>query len=305
MLNAPSARHPMRDWADLAALVVIWGSSFALTKIAVTGIPPVWVMAWRIVFGAVILVIALWIMGEQLPDTWSGWAGCAFIAFVGNVAPFWLISWGTQYIPSGLAGILMGAVPLVVMVMAAFLLKDEPLTGRKMLGFIAGFIGVVLLVGPKALLDFDLSNLHLVGALAVLCATMGYAGQAVSVRLMRPMSGLKRATGMMIVASVMALALALVTAPGGYKVFDANSMTAVAALGVFPTALASLILFPLLASAGASFTALCNYLVPVFALALGVAFLGESFVLADLAGLGLVLVGIGIARARRQTPKPE
>lgn len=299
-------RHPLRDWADLGMLVVIWGSSFALTKVAVAEIAPVWVMAWRIVIGTLFLIVALPIAGERLPDSFRDWLGCGFIAFAGNVAPFWLISWGTQHISSGLAGILMGAVPLVVMVMAAFLLADEPLTGRKTAGFLAGFAGVVLLIGPNALLTFDFDDLHLVGALAVLLATIGYATQAVAVRLMTPMPGLRRAAGVMITATAMAVPLALANSPDGYGASQTGSLLAVAALGLFPTALAALILFPLLASAGASFTALTNYLVPVFALLVGVVFLGETFAATDFLGLGLVLAGIGVARARRATgPAPS
>jgi len=260
---------------------------------------PIWVTTWRLILGTAILWGIMLVRGEALPSTARDWLGCAWLAIFGNLLPFWLISWGTQYIPSGLSGILMAAVPLVVMVLAAFLLPDEPMTGRKFAGFIAGFAGVVLLIGPGALVAFDLDNLHLIGALAVLTATLGYAAQAVSVRLMRPMSGLRRATGVLIIATAAAIVVALIADPGGYWAQRPQTLGAVLALGLFPTALASIILFPLLVSAGASFTALTNYLVPVFALGLGVAFLGETFALADLAGLGLILAGIGIARARK------
>ena len=297
-------RHPARDWIDLAILVVVWGSSFALTKIAVTEMAPMWVVAWRLTLGAVILTAVLWLRGEALPQTRRDWFDCGWIAVVGNIAPFWLISWGTQHISSGLAGVLMAAVPLVVIVMAAIFLTDEPLTPRKMLGFVAGFSGVVLLIGPNALFSFRLDDLHLIGALAVLTATLGYATQAVAVRLMRPMSGLQRGTGMLIVASVLAMPLAAISEPHGFRVEQIETIAAVVALGVFPTALASIILFPLLVSAGAGFTALSNYLVPVFALMVGVIGLGETFASDDLAGLALILSGIAIARARRQTARP-
>ena len=296
-----TTRHPMRDWADLSVLVVVWGSSFALTKVAVGEVVPVWVVTWRVVLAAVVLIPVLVLSGGALSRSPRDWAGFAWLAFAGTVAPFWLISWGTQYIPSSLAGVLMAAVPLVVIVMAAALLKDEPLTVRKAIGFVAGFAGVVVLIGPTALLAFDPGNMQLLGALAVVAASFGYASQAVTVRLMRPMAGLERATGMIVAACAMVLPLALATAPDGYAVERTETLLSLAALGVFPTAIAGIVLFPLIASAGAGFTALTNYLVPAFALTIGVMFLGEHFTTMDFAGFALVLVGITVARPRRRS----
>ncbi|MCW2306200.1 DMT family transporter [Rhodobium gokarnense] len=295
-----ATRHPMRDWADLSVLVVVWGSSFALTKVAVGEVAPVWVVAWRVLLATAVLIPVLLISGGGLSRRPRDWAGFAWLAFVGTVAPFWLISWGTQYISSSLAGVLMAAVPLVVIVMAAALLKDEPLTVRKGIGFVAGFAGVVVLIGPGALLSFDAGNMQLLGALAVVSASLGYASQAVTVRLMRPMAGLERATGMIVASSAMALPLALVTAPDGYAAERAETLASLALLGIFPTAIAGIVLFPLIASAGAGFTALTNYLVPAFALAVGVTFLGEHFTTMDFAGFAMVLAGITVARPRHR-----
>ncbi|MBB4303024.1 drug/metabolite transporter (DMT)-like permease [Rhodobium orientis] len=296
-----ATRHPMRDWADLSVLVVVWGSSFALTKVAVGEVAPVWVVAWRVLLATAVLIPVLLLSGGALSRRPRDWAGFAWLAFVGTVAPFWLISWGTQYISSSLAGVLMAAVPLVVIFMAAALLRDEPLTVRKGIGFVAGFAGVVMLIGPGALLSFDPGNMQLLGALAVVSASFGYASQAVTVRLMRPMAGLERATGMIIASSAMALPLALVTAPDGYAAERAETLASLALLGIFPTAIAGIVLFPLIASAGAGFTALTNYLVPAFALAVGVSFLGEHFTSTDFAGFAMVLAGITFARPRRRT----
>ncbi|PLX35839.1 MAG: EamA family transporter [Hyphomicrobiales bacterium] len=289
-----------RDWVDLTILIVVWGSSFALTKIAVGEIPPVWIVAERTAIGAAILWAVLIARGGRLPVSLGAWASCAWLAFCGNVMPFFMISWGTQFVPSALAGILMGAVPLLVMLLAALLLPDEPMTVRKAIGFVAGFAGVIMLIGPSTLLAFEFDNERTLGVLAIVLASLGYAVHGVSLRLLPQMPDLPRGAGVLIMCVVMALPVALLLEGPQAAVPGAAGLAAVTVLGIFPTALALIVVFALVRSAGASFVAMSNYLVPVFALFVGVVMLGERFTLADLAGLGLVLAGIAIAGSRRR-----
>lgn len=284
-----------RDWAALVALVAMWGSAFALTSVAVAGMAPVWVAALRITLGALLLWIVMRARGEVLPRERATWGWFAWLGFSGNVAPFVLISWAQQTIASSLAGILVAMMPIMVVVLANVLLPDEPLTRRKALSFGFGFIGVVLLIGPAALGDFSLGGMRIIAELAVLLAAAGYALNAVTARLAPAVPGIVLGTGVLLAAAPQALLIALFAAPFP-ALPAAATWVAVALLGVFPTALATALLYPLLMRAGAGFVATSNYYVPCFAVALGVVFMGESLNAFDYAGFAVILLGVLIAQ---------
>ena len=127
--------HPL-DWFLLTGLVVAWGSSFAMIKIAVTHLDAAWVMALRLAVAALVLVPYALIAGQGLAATRAVWTKFAFLAAIGHAAPFFLITWGTNFVASGVSGLLMGAIPLILVVLSHFFLADERLTAMKSVGFL-------------------------------------------------------------------------------------------------------------------------------------------------------------------------
>ena len=290
------AKRRGRDWALLAVLIMVWGASFGLTKIAVQSIAPPWVAALRISLGAAILIAVLAVRGERLGRGGARhWAWYFWLGLTGSVAPFFLISWGTQYIASGLAGILMAAVPLVVIALAHFLLPDEPMTRGRFAGFVTGFAGVVFLIGPDALARLGVDRDTVLAQLAVLAATACYATTSVTARLAPPMSLVEKSAGVLTAAALTSTTAAIIAAPQGLSAAEMPAILAVVALGVFPTALATFVLFRLLETAGAGFVSLSNYLIPAFAVAAGIVFLGEQLAWQDFAGFALLIAGVGLA----------
>ena len=241
-----------RDWAALAALVAMWGSAFSLTTIAVAGMAPVWVASVRITLGAALLWLVMRTLGEVLPRDRTIWAWFAWLGFIGNVAPFVLISWAQQS-------------------------------------------------SPAALGDVSLDGMRILAELAVLLAAAGYALNAVTARLAPPVAGLVLGTGVLVAAAPQALLIALLSAPLP-GVPSIATLTAVVLLGVFPTALAAALLYPLLMRAGAGFVATSNYYVPCFAVLLGVAFMGESLNAFDYAGFAVILLGVIVAQSEGWAP---
>ncbi|MEQ8660287.1 MAG: DMT family transporter, partial [Gammaproteobacteria bacterium] len=224
------------EWAGLATLVVVWGSAFALTRLALDAIDPWWLTALRINLGALVLLALVHWQGQHLPRTARAWLWFAWLGAIGNVAPFALIAWGQQYVPSSLAGILMAAVPLVTIVVAHYVLADEPLTRRRLAAFVIGFLGVALLIGPLALAGVSLGGMRLFAALAILAAASGYALNGVTARLVPRMPGLVLPCGVLCAAALQSIALAAVLAPPpAWPAWQPG--LAVLALGIFPTAL--------------------------------------------------------------------
>jgi drug/metabolite transporter (DMT)-like permease len=310
-------RHEPADWAMLLALTALWGSAFLLTKVAVAGIPPGWVVVGRLALAAALLLpLAAW-RGDLGPIDPRGWIFMALIALLGNVLPFWLIAWGQRGIDSGLSGILMAVMPLAVLGLAHVFVPGEGLTSRRLVGFALGFAGVAVLLGPETLGDQFPDETTgsdagggpgaLPAMLAVLGGALCYAVSSILARLRPAQGALPTAALVTLMAALMALPIALAVEPPPPRAPVWSEVAALLGLGAFSTAIAAVVYFRLIASAGPSFTALLNYMIPVWAVALGVLLLGESPQPHHLYGLALILLGVLIAATRggRQGPGRE
>ncbi|MGE0240410.1 MAG: DMT family transporter [Parvibaculaceae bacterium] len=289
-----------RDWLTLAALVVTWGSSFAMTKVAVASIDPAWVMALRLLVGGVFLTVIVTLTRRQWPRGRRLWTWFTGLGLIGHAIPFFLISWGTQFISSGLSGVLMGAIPLFVIVLAHVFLPDEKLTRMKALGFVVGFIGLMIVLGPEKLLRFEGQGMALVGELAILVACLCYAVHSLLARRIPFQGPVEQAAAVCLTGGLMGLIFAGLYAPHGLAQATPLAYLCVVGLGIVPTAIATLLVYAIVRSAGVSFVAYSNYLVPVYALGLGAVVLGETLTANVGVGLLLILAGIAASRMRKR-----
>jgi drug/metabolite transporter (DMT)-like permease len=291
-------QRPAIHWLLLLALVAMWGSSFMLTKVAVAAIPPSIVVAGRLGIAAILLFGALITTGRRLPGWGRHWLFFVAMALVGNCIPFWLISWGQQGIDSGPAGILMAIMPLTTLVLAHLFVDGERLNRTRVVGFATGFCGIVVLVGPEALLEFAGGGSALLSELAVLAGALCYAVATIVARRRPKSDALVAASGVMIAAAAVMLPLAAANDGGRQMELSVIGLSAVAVLGVMSTALATVIYFKLITLAGPSFLSLINYLIPLWAVLLGMIVLGERPDWTALIALVLVLSGIALSEVR-------
>ena len=291
-----------RDYLLLLSLGAIWGGSFFLIKLAVATVPPVTVAAGRILVGALLMGAVLAARRVALPGDRRVWAKLALMGTVGTVLPFALINWGETHIDSGLAAILMSAVPLLTIVLGHFLRKDEPFTGGKALALVLGGIGVVVLIGPDALQGL---GKNLLGQLAVLGACACYAVNSLTARGLAGHSAEVVTFGMLATAAAAAAPLSLLIDRPWELEATGLSLLAVLGLGVLPTALGYIIAFRIIASAGAGFASFNNYLVPVFGVLWGMALLGEELEPRALLALLLIFAGLAAPRLVRPRSRPS
>lgn len=290
------------DWAGFFILMVVWGSSFAIIDVAVRTISPEIVVALRLWIAALVLTGYAMATGRALPRLWPApdraWPYLLAIAALGNAIPFFLISWAQQSIESGLAGIVVATMPLLTAALAHLFVPGERLTWLKAAGVATGFSGVVILFGPTALKGgLDVRLLSLLG---VLLAAFLYACTAVITRFSPHQSLAGGAAAICIAAAVMSTPFAILRAFREPPDPSAGGLIAVAALGLFPTALAVIVYLRTIRSAGPNFVAMSNYMTPVWAVALGAALLGERPGWNALAALILILAGLMLTRVRRR-----
>jgi drug/metabolite transporter (DMT)-like permease len=290
----------LKDWALLLTLVALWGSNFMFVKLGVATVPPATLVAARLVIGALILVAVVRALGYTFPPAGPIWLTYATVAVIGNSLPFLLISWGQQAIDSALAGILMAIMPLTTLVLAHFFVPGERMTRNRVAGFMLGFAGIVVLMEPAALTGLGGSGHHVLAQAAVLAGAVCYAAQSVVVRVKLSGNIMVASAAIIAIGAAISLPLALALDQPWRLAPSAASFWAVIWIGIGPTAIATLVFLKLVGSAGPTFMSMVNYCVPVVAVFLGVALLGEAPGANAYAGLVMILSGIAMSRLRRR-----
>jgi len=290
-----------RDWIGLAALVLMWGTAFVFIRLGVETIPPEGVAAGRIASAALLLCAAVRLSGLRFPRLGRIWLHFLVLGIVGNALPFFLIGWGQERVDSGLSATLMAVNPLVTLVLAHRFVPGERMTPGRTAGFLVGFAGIVVLIGPEALREFGGSSSDVARQGAILAGAMCYAASSILVRRLPETHALVASAAVLAMASLVIVPIALVLSPPSSLSPSLGSLGAVAWLGVVPTALATIVYFRVIASAGPTFLSLVNYLVPLVALAAGFAAYAERPSWNAVAALVLVLSGIALAQARARS----
>lgn len=281
------------EWGALLLLSVLWGGSFFFVAVAVAELPPLTIVLLRVAIAAATLHLVRMAMGLAMPCDWASWRAFAAMGLINNVVPFSLIVWGQSHIASALASILNATTPLFAVVVAHYLTSDEKLTPARLLGVAVGFAGVAAMLGPEALGELGAA---LVAELACLVGALSYAFGGVYGRRFRALGldPLATAAGQVTASAALLLPLAvLVDRPWTLPSPSLDAMAALAALAVLSTAFAYVLYFRLLAAAGATNLLLVTFLIPVSAILLGTAVLGERLAPRHL--LGMALIGLGLA----------
>jgi drug/metabolite transporter (DMT)-like permease len=287
------------EWSDYCLILLtglLWGSAFLLIKIAIVTIPPYTLTMGRMGIATLALFVVLIVRGESLPLDRKSLALFAFIGLFGSALPFTLINWGEIHIPSGLAAVLMGIMPITTALLAHFFIPDEPFGWRKAIGIFVGFGGLLVLVGIDAISGFDSS---VTAQIAMLCAAAAYAITTTFTRLRVAHPGLIMATGSSMMGFLWALPLALVYDRPWSLTPDLMGVSATVLLGLLPSAVGILLFFHLIRRVGATIFAQVNYLIPLVGAFLGAVFLGEALNWQLISALVLVLSGISIVTLAR------
>lgn len=287
-----AARMTRSDWASLALLSLLWGGSFFFAKVAVRDLPPLAVVLARVALAALALGLALAWRGVPLPRGAPLWRAFAAMGLLNNLVPFTPLFWGQTVIPSALASVLNATTPLFSLLVARAVIPGEGLAPGKVAGILLGLAGVAILVGVEAAAG---ARAALLPALACLGAALSYGCASVFGRRFGRLGVDPAAAAFGQTAATSALALPLVLAfapPWRVAPPGAPVWAALLALGLLSTALAYVLFFRLLATAGPVNTSLVTLLVPVSATLLGGLFLGER--LSGPQFGGMLLIGAGL-----------
>jgi len=290
-----------KDIIGFALICLFWGSSFLWIKIVLTELGPITLVAIRLTLGALGLGAALAIRRPPLPRAPRIWLSVALLGALNPAAPFFLITWGEQYIDSGVASILNATVPLFTLVIAHFALDDERITLPRAAGLLVGFGGIVLLVGR----DLGVQGVQgsVLGGLAVVVAALCYAIAAVVARkVLRDMRPVVFSTVTVSVgASLMWALVPLAEAPVHFPV-SGPVWIGLAFMGLLGTCGAYLLYYSLIQSIGATRATLVTYVIPVVGVLLGVIVLREELSWSLAVSAALIIGSVAIVNSRQLQP---
>ena len=275
--------------ALLLLLSALWGSSYAFIKLGIATIPPVTLIAGRTVIAGVLLLMILRWRGIEMPTDLAHWRKFFIQSLLNSAIPFTPIAWGERSLESGIAFILNSTSPIFTFLLGSLVLRQERATWPRLIGVVAGLGGVTLIVGMTALQGIAGQT---IAALAIVAATICYAGAALFGRQFRGLDPMIPAAGSLIAGAIILVPISLVLDRPWMLAPSAGSIAALLALAVFCTALTLVIYFRLLELLGPLGTVAQAYLRVPFGVAIGLLFMGET--LAPTAGIGLVLVIIGV-----------
>ena len=286
---APIAEPRMTssEWARWAAPGLLWGTSFFFIAEALDAFPAAMVTPLRILFGFLTLA-AVPKARRAVIDRADRWR-IVLLATIWMAIPLSLFPFAEQHVSSSVTGMLNGATPIFITVVAAGMARQMPHTPR-IIGLAVGLGGVVLIALPAS--EEGDSSWVGIGLIFVALVFYGFALN-LAVPLQQKYGGLPVLWRTQAVALVLTAPLGLANV--GDVHFAWHSMFAVVALGVFGTALAYVLMTDNAGRLGSSRASASVYLIPVVSLALGAFVRNEHVAVLSIVGCAVTLVGAWLA----------
>ena len=280
----------LRDWGQLLLLGAIWGGSFFFARIAVAEMHPLALVLFRVAIAAAALHVYLLLRGPSFRLALPHVGLFFLLALTNNVIPFSLIFAGQTELGAGIASVLNATTPFWTLIVANVMTADEKLSWNKLAGIGLGIAGTAAMVGPGVLAGL---GGPVWPKFALIGASLSYAFALMVARQLKSVPPPVLATGQLTASTVIMIPVVLsATGAGGLLSASTPVWAAVFALALVSTAFAYILYFNLVASAGATNASLVTLVVPVSAILLGIAFLGERIQTFEL--FGMLLIGLGL-----------
>lgn len=283
------------DWGLLLFLSLLWSGSFLFVGIAVKELPPLVIVAARVVIAAAALIPVHLLFVGPLPRDRHSWMNFAVMGVINNALPFTLIATGQTMQASGLASVINATTPLFAVALLV-VAGQEKLVPRKMAGIVVGITGVMILKGGSA---FG-GRTEGLGVLCGLGAAFCYGLSTLWAKLhLKSIPAMTMATGQLVCSS-MAMAIVAFSFDQPSLLVHASGLTWIALLGLalLSTSLAYLVFFRIIAGAGPSNVQLVTMMIPVTAILMGYLFLGEALDLMEIAGAAIIIGALAIIDGR-------
>jgi len=273
-------------------LSAVWGSSFLAINLAIKDLSPFLVAFGRISLASIFLLVVVFFQKLPFPKDKKSWIILILAGILNNAIPFYLISWGQQYISGSTAAIMLSFGPFIALILSHFTTHDEKFSTYKLLSVLLGFIGVFILLGGDIL---SKNSDALIGQLAILLATVGYITSGLLIRKLGKMNTIICSTSMLLTGALVMIPFVSIKELSNIEIGNISTYSVIY-LALLPTAIASLLRVKLVQKVGIQFMSQVAYLIPIFAIFWSWIFLSEIPQLTAWIALILILMGLLIRK---------
>lgn len=280
-------------------MTLVWGTTWSAITISLRGIPPFTGVALRFALAAALLFVYAWVTREHLSAAGPGQRRLRWLhAVLTFCCSYGVVFWAEQWVPSGLAAVLFATFPLMVAVIAHFVLPDERMTLPVIAGTVIAFAGIAVIFAE----DFEVLGGSVVATASLVMLLSPLSGALVSVCVKRWGSGMHpvpfNAVAMALAAGIMGVFAAVVERERTVAL-DPGPVAALLYMAIVGTAVTFPLYFWLLEHMEARQVALIGYGTPVVALFVGATFMAEPMTIRTWLGSAMVIIGVAVASARR------
>ena len=280
----------------LIFIALIWGSQYIFNELALQELTPFGLMVLRIFFGFITLTLLILVIpserAKRLNLTKKLFILFVAIGAVEAAIPFYLIAYGQLHVASSVTAIIMGFIPMMTILLELLIRKRERITRTEIIGLSVAFAGLIVLINPSS------ENLQstLLGFLSISMAALCFALALVLMsKIPKEISSLQ-ATRFILMIYSLPLMLIWLFLNSSTIALSMDTWSSVIILGIFSSGIVYLLYLKLIRVAGAAFTALSNYLVPVVGTFLGVYFFNEPLTLNIILSLILIIAALFILK---------
>jgi len=286
----------------LSVIALIWGSQYIFNVMVLEFFTPFGLMTWRIFFGFITLSLFIALIPRERQNSFRLYPKLLglfiLIGAVEAAIPFFLIAYGQLSVNTSITAIVMGLIPMMTIFIEHMTQQRSSIQKEEIIGLSMAFIGLIVLVSPSG----DAFSVSAKGLLAIVLAATCFALALVLMgKIPREISSL-RATRFILF--IYALPLVTVWFYFNHNAIPTDKMAwgSLLLLGAFASGIVYLLYLTLIRIAGASFTALSNFLVPVVGTFLGVYFFHEPLNINVLLALILIVGGLLLTKPRKTVP---
>lgn len=284
-----------------ALLVIIWSSTWVGIKIGLEDAPALLGAGVRFALAGIVLLV---IAAAQRRSLRTDWLLAGVLALAPFAFAYGLVYWGEQYVPSGLAAVLFGVLPLYTALLGAVLLPDEPLRAPLLVGVLIAIAGLALAFLESV--ELGAAEKAALGASALALSPLGAAlgGIAQKLRAAELDAVVLNGWGML-GGGLLLLAVSALSENWGEFVWSAESVGSILYLALFGSAIAFVTLTVLLRHISAMAMSFLAMVLPFGALVFGAALYEEAITARALGGAALVAAGLLIAQLSRRQREAE
>jgi drug/metabolite transporter (DMT)-like permease len=292
-------------YGAFAIVCVVWGTTYLFIRIALETIPPLLLTATRFTVAGLIMLLIAKLRGERIPREFRTLANLAFVGFlmvgVGNLS----VVWAEQWVPSGLAALLVATAPFWMAIIEAFRSGGERVDLRGGIGMLIGFIGVAMLVTPGGGMTTKWSLPFILGALAIQVGGACWQyGSAHGKYQLKHVPLLSSAALQMLFGGLILTIVGLAVGEASRFVLTPRTLGALVYLTIFGSIIAYSSYVFALAHMRTTHTALYAYVNPVVAVFLGWLILGEALTWVSVVAMVVILAGVALVQTAGWRRKP-